>query len=77
MITLSEVSEITEKLIGMNEQERLSIGSYMKGRSDIIVSGALILRELMKKLESGSVKISARGLRYGLMLKLDAFSKSS
>lgn len=77
LVTLSEVSEITERLIGMNEQERLSIGSYMKGRSDIIVSGALILRELMKKLESGSVKISARGLRYGLMLKLDAFSKSS
>lgn len=77
IISLSNVKEITDRLIMMNEKERLSIGTYMAGRSDIIISGALILRELMKKLDSRSVKISARGLRYGLMLKLDAFSKSS
>jgi exopolyphosphatase/guanosine-5'-triphosphate,3'-diphosphate pyrophosphatase len=77
VITLDEVSEITHRLIRMNEQERLSIGSYMKGRSDIIVSGALILRILMEKLGAANVRISAKGLRYGLMLSLDAFSKSS
>lgn len=77
VITLDEVSEITQGLIRMNEQERLSIGSYMKGRSDIIVSGALILRILMEKLGAANVRISAKGLRYGLMLSLDAFSKSS
>jgi exopolyphosphatase/guanosine-5'-triphosphate,3'-diphosphate pyrophosphatase len=73
-IASEEVDSIAEALFSMNEEERLQMGSYMKGRSDIITAGALILQVIMRKLNARKIKISAKGLRYGLMLSLDDFS---
>ncbi len=74
VIPLNDVAEIANKLISMNEAERLAMGDFMKGRSDIIISGVLILKMLMDRLEASEIRVSAKGLRYGLMLNLDAFS---
>ena len=74
-ISIGEVTELTDKLAGMSESQKLKLGSYMPGRSDIIAAGALILREVMKRLGHKKVLVSAKGLRYGLMLRLVDFSK--
>ena len=50
--------------------------NFIKGRSDIIVSGALILIEIMGKyLKYDSVTVSTKGLRYGLLLHTADFNK--
>ena len=74
VISLEDISEISERLMKMNEAGRLSIGNFMKGRSDIITAGSLILKMLMERLGAGEIIVSAKGLRYGLMLNLDDFS---
>ncbi len=73
VISLEDVSDISNRLMNMNEAERLAIGDFMRGRSDIIVSGSLILKMLMERLGAGEIRVSAKGLRYGLMLNLDDF----
>lgn len=76
-IPFAEVAQITDKLSSMSDSERLSLGNFMKGRSDIITAGALILREYMKRLGTDAIKVSARGLRYGLLLRIVDFSKNN
>lgn len=73
-ITIDEIINITKMLYKMSDNERLHIGNYMKGRSDIIVSGALILGEVMKHLNFSKVTVSTKGLRYGLMLNIADFN---
>lgn len=73
VLTREAVSELAGSLAAMNEQERSSLGSYMKGRSDIITAGALILKSFMSRTEADRIRVSAKGLRYGLMLRFNDF----
>lgn len=75
IMTKEEIENLFSKLIHMTKDERLNIGSYMKGRSDIIITGALILLEIMNRYKFDSLIVSAKGLRYGLMLNLEEFNK--
>ncbi|MBX7043306.1 MAG: Ppx/GppA family phosphatase [Ignavibacteria bacterium] len=75
-LSFEEVRSIAGKLFRMSEGERKELGSFMEGRSDIITAGAVILRIFMEKLKAESIIVSAKGLRYGLMLNIDAFSKN-
>lgn len=75
-LAFEEVRSIAEKLFRMSEAERKELGSYMAGRSDIITAGAVILRIFMERLNAEDIIVSAKGLRYGLMLSIDAFSKN-
>ena len=60
----------------MSARERLELGSYMTGRSDVIISGTLILLEIMKFLNAEEITVSAKGLRYGLFLNISDFNNS-
>lgn len=73
VLTIPEIESMFGKLIHMTKDERLNIGTYMKGRSDIIISGALILLKIMQFYNFSSLIVSAKGLRYGLMLNLADF----
>ncbi|MEO8208970.1 MAG: Ppx/GppA family phosphatase [bacterium] len=75
VLTFDEVNNIFRKLISMSESERLASGSFMKGRSDVIVSGTLILIEIMNYFQIDSVNVSTKGLRYGLLLNIPDFYK--
>lgn len=72
-ITLLQAKKILGKLISMTETDRLRTGSYMEGRSDIIVCGLLILTEIMIYLNTKKIIVSAKGLRYGLFLHIPDF----
>jgi exopolyphosphatase/guanosine-5'-triphosphate,3'-diphosphate pyrophosphatase len=43
-------------------------GDILKGREDVIYAGALILHEIMKMLNVKKVMISAKGIRYGVIV---------
>lgn len=75
VLNLNEITAIFNMLTNMTNDERNGIGNFMKGRSDIIVSGALILIEIMKYLKYDSVTVSTKGLRYGLLLHAADFNK--
>ena len=69
ILHLQDVKNIFEKLISMNDEEILDLGEYMKGRSEIILSGTLILITVMEFFGLDAVTVSVKGLRYGLMYK--------
>lgn len=73
ILTLPEIGKIFENLTSMSEEERIDLAGYMKGRSDIIISGILILMKLMEKLDIKEINVSAKGLRYGLFLNIPDF----
>lgn len=73
ILTLPEIGKVFENLISMSEEERLDLAGYMKGRSDIIISGILILMKLMEQLDVQEIIVSAKGLRYGLFLNIPDF----
>jgi len=70
VLNYNDIVSVFNKLIKMTNNEILSIGDYMKGRSDIITSGILILIQVMSILNSKDIVVSAKGLRYGAFLSL-------
>jgi exopolyphosphatase/pppGpp-phosphohydrolase len=43
-------------------------GTILNGREDVIYAGALILYEIMKLMNVKKVMISAKGIRYGVIV---------
>lgn len=76
ILRITDINDIFNKLSSMTAQERLELGSYMAGRSDVIISGTLILMEIMKFLKKEEIIVSAKGLRYGLYLNISDFNNS-
>ena len=76
ILRISDINDIFNKLTSMTAKERLDLGSYMAGRSDVIIPGTLILMELMKFLKAEEIIVSAKGLRYGLFLNISDFNNS-
>lgn len=56
-------------LRAMHTQEIRSLSSMMEGRSDVIVAGTLIVREIMAHFKFKEMIVSERGVRYGLLLR--------
>lgn len=73
ILHLSEIKNIFSMLKFMTDREILNIGEYMKGRSEIILSGTLILIAVMEYSGIDSVTVSVKGLRYGLANKFADF----
>lgn len=68
-LTIEAVDRLYAKLREMDTPGIRALSSVMEGRADVIVAGALILRETMKLFGFGEVVVSERGLRYGLALR--------
>lgn len=66
-------SEALDELIGRLRQttntERQRLPGLQPARADVIIAGALILRETMTVLGFEKIRISDYGLRYGLVIK--------
>lgn len=76
ILHISEINEIYRMLTAMTSGERLELGSYMKGRSDVILTGTMILSGVMEYLNQDRIIVSAKGLRYGLLLNISDFNNS-
>ncbi|MEO8514655.1 MAG: hypothetical protein ABI543_13935 [Ignavibacteria bacterium] len=68
-ISIAEIEEILNRLIPMPIEELYGIGDYMTGRADIVIPGILILKCFMWKFGFTNVKVSTKGLRYGVFLR--------
>lgn len=69
IITIGDIDEVLRKLIPMPLEELYAMGDYMTGRADIVIPGILILKCFMQKFGYNEVKVSTKGLRYGVFLR--------
>ena len=67
-LSVSEISALIEKFSSLKSSERLGLGGMDAGRADVIIAGAIILREVLRSSDMHGVEVSTRGLRYGLVL---------
>jgi len=69
---LMTVREIEQSVVGKTRQERAGLAGLEKGREEVIVAGALILRCIMEVLGSERCLVSEYGLREGVLIDLAA-----
>ncbi len=68
-IGIDEIENIFMALSKKEIGELNKIGDYMEGRSDIIIAGTLILKTFMRRFGFTKIKVSTKGLRYGIFLR--------
>ncbi|MCU7495021.1 MAG: hypothetical protein HF314_00480 [Ignavibacteria bacterium] len=69
ILTLEDVTRMAAEFSKLKASEILRLyPEIMKGREDVIFSGTLILKNLMKLLPSKSLIVSGRGIRYGAVI---------
>lgn len=67
VLTLSAVEALCAKLASLSLAERQRLPGLEPKRADVIVAGALIVRELLRKAGAGRATVSDRGVRFGLL----------
>jgi exopolyphosphatase/guanosine-5'-triphosphate,3'-diphosphate pyrophosphatase len=69
-IPLAEVERVYEELARMTAAERAALGPMHPGRVDVIVAGALILREVVRAAGTGFMVASEHDILDGIALSL-------
>ncbi len=72
VLTLSAVEALYARLAGMSLAERVALPGLEPKRADVIVAGALIVRELLRAAGATQAVVSDRGVRFGLLEQLIA-----
>jgi exopolyphosphatase/guanosine-5'-triphosphate,3'-diphosphate pyrophosphatase len=68
-LTLENIIYFISKLSSMNSTKILNeYGDVVKGREDVLLTGCLILKTVMKILKKDKFIVSSRGLRYGVII---------
>jgi exopolyphosphatase / guanosine-5'-triphosphate,3'-diphosphate pyrophosphatase len=67
-VSRSDITEIFQRLLPLNPQERLLIKGVEKGREDLIISGLVIIISVMDRFGFNRLKVSDFGLLEGLAL---------
>ncbi len=70
LLSLHEIREITKNLLLMERQERVKVKGLEKGRVDTIIPGGIILSTVMEELNHKEIRVSTRGLRYGVIYEM-------
>ena len=69
-LTLTEIEKRILCLASLPLDSRRHIAGLEPDRADVIIAGAIILAEALKRLGADTVIASSRGLRYGLLYEL-------
>lgn len=69
-LTLKKIKEINQNLISMSLKDRRKIKGLAPKRADVIPVGATVLETLLEWSNVDSVKVSTKGLRFGLAQSL-------
>jgi len=64
-----ELEHILDALQGMSLEERLTVPGLNAGRADIIVAGLAVIAEVMARLDTPRLVVSAYGIREGILLE--------
>lgn len=71
-ISYDQVVEVTDRLTAMTHDERAAIPVMHEGRVDVIIAGALVLRELMERVGAREVVVSEHDILDGIAWSLVA-----
>jgi exopolyphosphatase / guanosine-5'-triphosphate,3'-diphosphate pyrophosphatase len=69
-VSVVELEHLLEGLAGMSPEKRAQVPGLNPLRADIILAGLAVTVELLERIEVREVKISAFGLREGLLLQM-------
>jgi exopolyphosphatase / guanosine-5'-triphosphate,3'-diphosphate pyrophosphatase len=69
ILTMSVIERILNKLKSLDLKQIHAIPQIHPLRADIILAGVLILKECMTALKKTEIRVSTKGLRYGLLLE--------
>jgi exopolyphosphatase / guanosine-5'-triphosphate,3'-diphosphate pyrophosphatase len=67
VLTLSAVEELCAKLASLPLAERQKLPGLEPKRADVIVAGALIVRDILRRAGASHTIVSDRGVRFGLL----------
>ena len=66
-LTATEVSDTVDRLCALTLADRRALPGLQPKRADVIPAGALILEAAAKRLGANEIRVSDRGLRWGLL----------
>jgi exopolyphosphatase/guanosine-5'-triphosphate,3'-diphosphate pyrophosphatase len=72
ILTLSAVEAMAARLSALPLAERVKLPGLEPKRADVIVAGALIVRELLRRAGAAQTIVSDRGVRFGLLEMLSS-----
>jgi exopolyphosphatase / guanosine-5'-triphosphate,3'-diphosphate pyrophosphatase len=75
-ITLAQVERVYDDLAAMTAAQRAGLGPMHPGRVDVIVAGALILRQVVRSVGTGSMVASEHDILDGIALSAAKGSSS-
>lgn len=67
LLTRGDVHRMVEELKWRSVAERKLLTGVEPGRADVLLAGAIILWRAMERLEFPELRVSTRGLRYGVL----------
>ncbi|MGI4787489.1 MAG: Ppx/GppA phosphatase family protein [Janthinobacterium lividum] len=67
-LSLADIQATTKRLCAMTLEQRRRVPGINPERADIIIGGATILQTVMETVGAGSIRISDRGLREGIIV---------
>jgi exopolyphosphatase / guanosine-5'-triphosphate,3'-diphosphate pyrophosphatase len=67
VLTLSAVEELCKRLASLPLAQRKQLPGLEPKRADVIVAGALIVRDLLRRATASELIVSDRGVRFGLI----------
>ncbi|MFJ7130282.1 exopolyphosphatase [Streptomyces sp. NPDC098101] len=69
-ISAEQVDEVTDRLLASTHDERAAIPVIHPGRVDVIVAGALVLREIVERVGAREVVVSEHDILDGIALSV-------
>jgi exopolyphosphatase/guanosine-5'-triphosphate,3'-diphosphate pyrophosphatase len=71
-LALSAVEALCAKLASLPLAERQQLPGLEPKRADVIVAGAIIVRDLLRRSGATELVVSDRGVRFGLLERLSS-----
>jgi len=71
VIKLSDIEGLFETISKMSKESRSRIVGIEENRADILPSGILILKSLLNYLNKDVIRVSSKGVRWGVMFKAE------
>ncbi|MFE0651280.1 exopolyphosphatase [Streptomyces sp. NPDC059534] len=69
-ISAGQIAEVTERLLSSTHAERAAIPVIHPGRVDVIIAGALVLREIVERVGAHEVVVSEHDILDGIALSV-------
>jgi exopolyphosphatase/guanosine-5'-triphosphate,3'-diphosphate pyrophosphatase len=69
-ISVAELEQLLDWLSGLTPERRAEVPGLNPQRADIILAGLAITAELLDRIEAREIRVSAFGLREGLLLEM-------